>query len=146
MTRLELTLEGAAAKAALGIAAPALATKEWNAIAAAAIRESIAVAAANSGGGGGGAGGTTPLGASTAIGGGTAVGNVFVSGELANQGPRETSVITYLTVREAEALAQFVKAALAESSFHPTRCEAELMRDAIERLRRGLQESGFNPR
>jgi hypothetical protein len=59
-----------------------------------------------------------------------------------------TKVILYLTVREAEALAQFVKRVgwVEFSANAIDRSEAELMRDAIDRLRRGLQDSGFNPR
>jgi hypothetical protein len=68
--------------------------------------------------------------------------------ELANRGPRETSVIVYLTVREADALAQFVKRVgwheLAANAID--RDEAELIRDAIARLQRALADSGFNPR
>jgi hypothetical protein len=67
---------------------------------------------------------------------------------LLERGPRETTVIAYFTRSEAAALAQFVKRiGWAEISANSVdRDEAEIMRDALERLRVALAESGFDPR
>ena len=63
-------------------------------------------------------------------------------------GPRTTAAIVYLTQLEAEALAQFVKRVgwneICTNAAH--REEAELMRTALEQLRRGLQDAGHDPR
>lgn len=63
-------------------------------------------------------------------------------------GPRTFSVITYLSNHEALALAQLVKR-IKWSDFEPLavdRSEAEVMREALEQLRRSLADSGYDPR
>jgi hypothetical protein len=64
------------------------------------------------------------------------------------RGPRETTVIAYFTPGEAAALAQFIKRiGWPEISANSVdRDEAEIMRDALERLRVALVEAGFDPR
>lgn len=68
------------------------------------------------------------------------------SGDIAGQTP--TSVVVDMTCRQAEALAQFVKRVnwVEITANAIDRDEAETIRDALERLRRGLADSGFDPR
>lgn len=63
-------------------------------------------------------------------------------------GPRTMGAIVYLTPLEAMALAQLAKRITWDELLRCSvdRDEAEIMRSAVEQLRRGLADSGFEPR